>query len=47
VGLLDDDLTVVTLLGLLLIVAGSWLAAEGRPPRRVGISPETSANAPN
>lgn len=34
--LLDEDFTVATLAGLVLIVAGSWLAAEGRVPRRRG-----------
>lgn len=29
--LLDEQVTVATLTGLALIIAGSWLAAEGRP----------------
>jgi drug/metabolite transporter (DMT)-like permease len=32
--LLDETITVTTVLGLLLILAGSWLAAEGRLPGR-------------
>ena len=32
VALLDEPLTVGAVLGLLLIVGGSWLAAEGRLP---------------
>ena len=37
VALLDESFTLSTLAGLLLIVGGSWLAAEGRGPgaRRV------------
>jgi drug/metabolite transporter (DMT)-like permease len=34
VALLDEDFTLATALGLTLIVGGSWLAAEGRLPRR-------------
>jgi drug/metabolite transporter (DMT)-like permease len=34
VALLDEDFTLVTLLGLMLIVGGSWMAAEGRMPAR-------------
>jgi drug/metabolite transporter (DMT)-like permease len=34
VTLLGEDFTVATLAGLVLIVGGSWLAAEGRLPRR-------------
>jgi drug/metabolite transporter (DMT)-like permease len=32
VALLDEDFTPVTLIGLFLIVGGSWMAAEGRLP---------------
>jgi drug/metabolite transporter (DMT)-like permease len=40
VTLLDERFTLVTLVGLVLIVGGSWLAAEGRLPlrRRVAAS---------
>jgi drug/metabolite transporter (DMT)-like permease len=34
VTLLDERFTVVTAVGLVLIVGGSWLAAEGRMPAR-------------
>jgi drug/metabolite transporter (DMT)-like permease len=34
VVLLDEEFTLATALGLALILAGSWLAAEGRLPRR-------------
>lgn len=34
VTLLDESFTFTTAAGLLLIVGGSWLAAEGRPPWR-------------
>jgi drug/metabolite transporter (DMT)-like permease len=34
VALLDESFTVATAAGLVLIVGGSWLAAEGRVPRR-------------
>jgi len=34
VTLLDESFTLFTLAGLVLIVGGSWLAAEGRLPRR-------------
>jgi drug/metabolite transporter (DMT)-like permease len=34
VTLLDESFTLATALGLALIVGGSWLAAEGRVPRR-------------
>jgi drug/metabolite transporter (DMT)-like permease len=39
VALLGEDLTVGTIGGLLLILAGSWLAASGRLPTR-GASPQ-------
>jgi drug/metabolite transporter (DMT)-like permease len=38
VTLLDEDLTVGTVGGLVLILAGSWLAAAGHLPRRGGVS---------
>lgn len=34
--LLDEEITVATLAGLTLILLGSWLAAEGRSPLRLG-----------
>jgi drug/metabolite transporter (DMT)-like permease len=34
VVLLDESFTVATAAGLVLIIGGSWLAAEGRAPRR-------------
>jgi hypothetical protein len=34
VALLDESFTAATATGLLLIVGGSWLAAEGRLPGR-------------
>jgi drug/metabolite transporter (DMT)-like permease len=34
VTVLDERLTVTTLVGLALVVGGSWLAAEGRSPAR-------------
>jgi drug/metabolite transporter (DMT)-like permease len=36
VALLDESFTLATALGLTLILGGSWLAAEGRLPRRRG-----------
>ena len=40
VTLLDEAFTAATAAGLLLIVGGSWLAAEGRPPwRRAASAP--------
>jgi drug/metabolite transporter (DMT)-like permease len=36
VALLNEDFTLVTLLGLVLIVGGSWMAAEGRLAARRG-----------
>jgi drug/metabolite transporter (DMT)-like permease len=38
VALLDEDFTALTLLGLVLIVGGSWMAAEGRMPSRRGVT---------
>jgi drug/metabolite transporter (DMT)-like permease len=40
VTLLDERFTVITGAGLILIVGGSWLAAEGRRPWRRGERPE-------
>ncbi len=36
VTLLDESFGLATAAGLVLIVGGSWLAAEGRPPWRAG-----------
>jgi drug/metabolite transporter (DMT)-like permease len=44
--LLDERFTLVTLAGLVLIVGGSWLAAEGRLPVRRRVGARTSAKAP-
>jgi drug/metabolite transporter (DMT)-like permease len=53
--LLDEEITVATIAGLLLILAGSWLAAEGRliqrgaagkPPRGSDPLPARSAAGP-
>lgn len=41
--LLDETITAVTLGGLALILAGSWLAAEGRVPTRGGAKGESGA----
>jgi drug/metabolite transporter (DMT)-like permease len=45
VTLLDESFTVTTAIGLLLIVGGSWMAAEGRLPwqRRLAASGELAA----
>jgi drug/metabolite transporter (DMT)-like permease len=37
--LLDEAITAATIAGLGLILAGSWLAAEGRLPGRIGVVP--------
>ena len=42
VTLLDEAFTAATAAGLLLIVGGSWLAAEGRPPWRRAASRHTT-----
>ncbi|MGZ4203411.1 MAG: DMT family transporter [Thermoleophilaceae bacterium] len=42
---LSENLTVTTFAGLFLILAGSWLAADGRLPKRLrGTQPEVAAN---
>jgi hypothetical protein len=46
VTLLDERFTLATLAGLVLIVGGSWMAAEGRLPGRLArpvAPPGTSA----
>ena len=43
VTLLDESFTAATAAGLVLIVGGSWLAAEGRVPWRSGASGELAA----
>ena len=42
--LLDETITVATLAGLALILAGSWLAAEGRLPTRRRVAAATSSS---
>jgi drug/metabolite transporter (DMT)-like permease len=46
VTLLDERFTLGTAAGLVLIVGGSWLAADGRLPRRrkeaAGVVPEAA-----
>ena len=42
VALLDESLGAGAVAGLLLILAGSWLATGGRPPRKRTISPLSS-----
>jgi drug/metabolite transporter (DMT)-like permease len=44
--LLDEQVTAATLGGLALILAGSWLAAEGRVPGRGEPPPEPVASEP-
>jgi drug/metabolite transporter (DMT)-like permease len=44
--LLDETITVATIVGLALILAGSWLAAEGRLPGRRPAGPPTQAPPP-
>jgi drug/metabolite transporter (DMT)-like permease len=46
VVLLDEAFTVATAVGLALILAGSWLAATGRVPRRFSRSGPSRSNAP-
>jgi drug/metabolite transporter (DMT)-like permease len=46
VTLLDEPLTAAAVLGLGLIVAGSWLAADGRLRTRQGAEPPVAAPAP-
>jgi drug/metabolite transporter (DMT)-like permease len=45
VVLLDERFTAFTLLGLLLIVGGSWLAAEGKLPGRGALRPTPAVAA--
>jgi drug/metabolite transporter (DMT)-like permease len=42
---LDEAITAVTLGGLALILAGSWLAAEGRMPTRRRVAAVTSTSS--
>jgi drug/metabolite transporter (DMT)-like permease len=44
--LLGEDLTAGTIGGLVLILAGSWLAASGRLPRPLSRSGPSRSNAP-
>jgi drug/metabolite transporter (DMT)-like permease len=46
VTLLDEDLTVGTIGGLVLILAGSWLAASGGLPGRLNRSAPSRSSAP-
>jgi len=46
VTLLGESLTVGSIAGLALILAGSWLGAEGRPPRWLRRSAPSRSNAP-
>jgi drug/metabolite transporter (DMT)-like permease len=49
VTLLDERFTLATLAGLILIVGGSWMAAEGRLPGRLArpaVAPGTPAGTP-
>lgn len=46
VTLLDEDLTAGTIGGLALILAGSWLAAAGRPPSWLSRSGPSRSTAP-
>jgi drug/metabolite transporter (DMT)-like permease len=46
VTLLDERFTIATLAGLVLIVGGSWLAAEGRLPGRLA-RPAAAAGTPS
>lgn len=39
VTLLDEEVTAATIAGLLLILIGSWLAAEGKLPQRLRLRP--------
>ena len=42
--LLGETITVATLAGLALILAGSWLAAEGRLPTRRRVAAATPSS---
>ena len=45
VAFLSESLTVTTFAGLFLILVGSWLAADGRLPKRLrATQPEVAAN---
>ena len=46
VALLDESFTAATAAGLLLIVGGSWLAAEGRLPWQARVPVEPPPRAP-
>ncbi len=46
VALLDESFTVATAAGLVLIVGGSWLAAEGRLPWQARVAVEPPPRAP-
>jgi drug/metabolite transporter (DMT)-like permease len=46
VALLDESITAGTIAGLVLILAGSWLGAEGRLPGRLSRSAPSRSSAP-
>ena len=46
VVLLDESLTVASIAGLVLILAGSWLGAQGRLPRFLSRSEPSRSSAP-
>jgi drug/metabolite transporter (DMT)-like permease len=46
VTLLDEDLSAGTIGGLVLILAGSWLAASGRRPGRLNRSEPSRSTSP-
>jgi drug/metabolite transporter (DMT)-like permease len=47
VALLDEEITAATIAGLLLILAGSYLAAEGRLPARLRPKPALRGQTPS
>jgi len=46
VTLLDEPLTIGAILGLVLILAGSWIAAEGRWPGQPRATPAMPLEPP-
>jgi hypothetical protein len=46
VTLLGETLTIGAIAGLALILAGSWLGAEGRPPRWLRRNAPSHSSAP-
>jgi drug/metabolite transporter (DMT)-like permease len=47
VSLLSESLTVGSVLGLVLILAGSWVAAEGRLPGQARVTPAMPLEPPS